>query len=139
MASTSFWDRHSMEDKVVQVLSGITYHDPNHHFGHPFLTAYQLAILIKERFPDTFLSFGHPIGGKDSGVSYSFTSYLAGQLSERIRDGTITNVEGGFRRRGKRQIQEGIEFIRCGRQDCLVLERKKPGCVPVDQSKNFLA
>lgn len=111
MASTSFWDIHSMEDKVVQVLSGITYHDPNHHFGHPFLTAYQLAILIKERFPDTFLSFGHPIGGKGSGVSYSFTSYLAGQLSEKIRDGMITNVEGGFLANEK---LEGIEFNDAG-------------------------
>ena len=96
MANVSFWDSHSMEDKVVQVLSSLTYHDRDHHFGRPFLTAYQLAVLIKERFPDTFHSFGHPIGGRDSGVSYSFTSNLAGQPSERIRNGTITCVDGGF-------------------------------------------
>ena len=108
MTGSSSWDSLSMEDKVVQVLSDIIYHYPNHHFGRPFLTAYQLAILINERFPDTFLSFGHSIGGRDSGVSYNFTSYLAGQLSERIRNGVITNVEKGFLSNSK---LEEIEFI----------------------------
>ena len=107
MTGVSFWDGHSMGEKVIEVLAEITYHDPNHHFRRPFLTAYQLAILVKERFPDTFRSFGHPIGGRGSGVSYSFTSYLAGQLSEKIKDRTITNIEGGFLSNEK---LEEIEF-----------------------------
>ena len=108
MTNVSFWETHVMDEKVLEVLVGINYHDRNHHFGRPFLTAYQLAILVKERFPETFNRFGHPIGGKDSGVSYSFTSYLAGQLSERIRNGVITNIEGGFLSNRK---LEGIEFV----------------------------
>ena len=41
-------------------------------------------------------------------MSYSFTSYLAGQLSERIRNRTITCIEGGFLSNEK---LEEIEFI----------------------------
>ena len=40
-------------------------------------------------------------------MSYSFTSYLAGQLSEKIKDRTITNIEGGFLSNEK---LEEIEF-----------------------------
>ena len=96
MATENFWETHDLEGKVVLVLEETTYHEPDHHFGRPFLAAYQLAILLKDRFPETFQNLGHPLGGKGSGVPYSFTSYLAGQLSRKINNGEITNVEGGF-------------------------------------------
>ena len=111
MTTGTFWDDHHLQEKITEVLAEITYNDPEHHFGRPFLTAYQLAILIKERFPDTFRRFGHPIGGRGSGVSYSFTSYLAGQLSQKIRDGAVANIEGGFL--SNQKLQE-IEFTDAG-------------------------
>ena len=82
--------------KIVGLLTEVSYHEADHHFGRPFLTAYQLAILFKERYPEEFRSFGHPVGGKDSGVRFSLSSYLAGQLSRRIKNGELPNVDGGF-------------------------------------------
>lgn len=96
MATGNFWEDNDLEQKIVEVLSAVTYYEPNHHFGRPFLTAYQLAILLKASFPETFRRFGHPIGGKGSGVRYSFTSYLAGQLSQKVLNGQVANIEGGF-------------------------------------------
>ena len=96
MTTPNFWDKHGLDEKVLAVLSGITYHNPEHHFGRPFLTAYQLAILLKERFPPVFQAFGHPIGGRGSGDHVGFAQYVAGQMSRRIRNGMLANVEGGF-------------------------------------------
>ncbi len=111
MTSGNFWNDNDLEEKIVEVLSETNYYQPDHHFGRPFLTAYQLAILVKAKHPQTFASFGHPIGGKDSGVQFSFTSYLAGQLSQKIRDGEIANIEGSFL--SNRQLM-GIEFNDAG-------------------------
>lgn len=111
MSTVSFWEDNRLEEKIVQMLAEITYYEPSHHLGRPFLTAYQLAILVKERFPDTFEGFGHPIGGKGSGDHYSFTSYLAGQLSQRIASGQVSNIEGGFL--SNRNLRE-IEFSNGG-------------------------
>ena len=33
------------------MLAELSYNEADHHFGRPFLTAYQLAILFKERYP----------------------------------------------------------------------------------------
>ena len=96
MSTESFWDIHDLERKIVDLLAGIQYFDPGHHFGRPFVTAYQLAILFKEMFPEDFRRFGHPLGGEGSGEHYSFTSYLAGQLSQKIKSGEILDIEGSF-------------------------------------------
>ena len=92
----SFWESQNIAAKLTDVLSRVTYVEPSHHFGRPFVTAYQLAILFKERFPYEVSRLGHPVGGKDSGVKFSLTSYLAGQLSTRIKSGEITDIEGCF-------------------------------------------
>ncbi len=96
MSTESFWEDRNLGQKIVDVLGGVTYVEPDHHFGRPFVTAYQLAVLFKERFREDFCDFGHPVGGKGSGVQFSLTSYLAGQLSAKIKSGEITNIEGRF-------------------------------------------
>ncbi len=97
MTTENFWGNNHLGQKIVEVLADVTYtSNPDHHFGRPFVTAYQLAIIFKERFPEKFSRFGHPIGGKDSGVQFSFTSYLAGQMSQKIKSGEISGIEGGF-------------------------------------------
>ena len=107
MMTGNFWADHDLGGKIVDVLTEVTYFRPDHHFGRPFLTAYQLAILIKARFPDTFQCYGHPIGGKGSGDRNSFSRYLANQLSQKILNGQLTNIEGGFL--SNRQLAD-IEF-----------------------------
>ena len=96
MRTGNFWENNDLEQKIVDLLADVTYTESDHHFGRPFVTAYQLAILFKERYPEEFKRFGHPVGGKDSGVQYSLTSYLAGQLSRKIKSGQVTRVKGSF-------------------------------------------
>ncbi len=94
MSAGTIWESHSLGPKVVELLGSLSY--DGHHLGRPFLTGYQLAILFKERFCNDFDSLGYPVGGLGSGTEFSLTSYLARELSQRIRKGEITNVEGGF-------------------------------------------
>lgn len=96
MILESFWKDNDLEEKVVKLLSRIEYYQPDHHLGRPFLTAYQLAIQFKQSHKTIFECFGHPLGGRGTGKHFSFTSYLAGQLSQRIKSGEIGGVEGAF-------------------------------------------
>ena len=107
MTTANFWESNGLDEKIVGLLAEVSYHEADHHFGRPFLTTYQLAIIFKERYPKEFRNLGHPVGGKDSGVRFSLSSYLAGQLSRRIKNGELPNIEGGFL--SNRRLQ-GIEF-----------------------------
>jgi hypothetical protein len=92
----SRWVEHDVEAKVVQVLADARY-DTTHHFGRPFLTAYQLALALDRRWPGLKDAVGYPqVGGRDSGVRATFARYLAAQLSRRILSGDLTCVEGAF-------------------------------------------
>ena len=91
----SQWDRLNMDAKIAQVLD-VQSHDPNHHFGRPFLTPYQIAIKFQQLFPQDFQTIGKPIGGKGTGQQDSLAQYIALELSRRIKSGAITNIEGRF-------------------------------------------
>ena len=91
----SIWDEHDLERKITDILSEIRPDDPAHHFGRPFLTAYQLAIEFARRFPQD-VPAGHQVGGRGVGQRYSLAQYLARELSRNMRDGRIRNIEGGF-------------------------------------------
>lgn len=90
------WQDNHFERKIESILSDINYYKPDHHFGRPFITAYQLAIEFAQRFPDDFDHLGYQIGGEGIGERVSLAQYLAGQLSERIKTGKITSIEGCF-------------------------------------------
>lgn len=92
----SKWERYDIETKVRAILSEVEYYKPEHHFGRPFLTAYQLAIEFEKRYNHEFTSLGYKVGGRGSGVQYSLTQYLAHELSTRIKSDEITDIEGGF-------------------------------------------
>ena len=72
------------------------YYKPDHHFGTPYVTPYQLAIMFKNRFPEDFERMGYPIGGEGTGVQFSLASYLAGQLSRKLERKELPNIEAGF-------------------------------------------
>ena len=93
MASDSFWDRNDLDRKVTEVLADVPL-GSNDHFGRQFLTAYQLAILFKVRFPEVFQSLGQPLGGVGTGERNSFAQYLAGQLAIKIRNQALPDIEG---------------------------------------------
>lgn len=93
--SQSTWDEFQLEDKIFRILS-VESHNPEHHFGRPFLTPYQIAIAFKNMFPDDFARIGKPVGGKGTGQQDSLAQYFALELSKRINGGSIQNIEGRF-------------------------------------------
>ncbi|MFZ0964776.1 MAG: hypothetical protein WAO35_28290 [Terriglobia bacterium] len=84
-----------MSTKISQILN-VQSHDSSHHFGRPFLTPYQIAIRFQKQFPVDVSTLGKPDGGKGTGQQDSLAQYVALELSRRIRDGRISNIEGRF-------------------------------------------
>lgn len=85
----SLWEVHQIEEKIRAILSDVEYYDPDHHFGRPFFTAYQLAIELEKRYPPVVAAIGYPIGGKGVGVKSSFSQYLARELSKKLNPMTF--------------------------------------------------
>ncbi len=90
------WENFSFEDRIRGILRDVNYYQDDHHFGRPFLTAYQIAIEFAIRYSDDFREIGLPIGGKDTGQHNSLSQYIAGQLSQRMKSGALSDFEGGF-------------------------------------------
>ena len=67
-----------------------------HHFGAPYLTAYQLAIKVNAARPDIATALGAAVGGKGTGAHSSLAQYLARELSRRIKSHTDYPVAGAF-------------------------------------------
>ena len=89
----SFWNDFSIEARIRGILD-VPPREPGHHFGRPFLTAYQIAISFAERYPDDHDLIGKQIGGKETGLSHSLSQYFARELSDRIRNCRMTGIEG---------------------------------------------
>jgi hypothetical protein len=91
---TSLWEQHGIEHRVVQILRDVPSHD--HHFGRPFLTAYQLAIEFDNRHHDITEQLQLEVGGAGTGVHVSLAKYLARQLSGKMKNNREFAVEGAF-------------------------------------------
>lgn len=91
---TSLWRQHNIEDRVIQILREVE--DRGHHFGRPFLTAYQLAIEFDRRHHDIVMQLGKEVGGAGTGERTSLAQYLALELSRQMRDNLNYPVEGAF-------------------------------------------
>ena len=96
MCTETFWADDDLERRITDILSANARRETEHHFGASFVTAYQLAILFKASCPAVFWRFDHPVGGRGSGDHVGFAQYIARQLSQRIKSGAITSVEGRF-------------------------------------------
>ncbi|WP_435020734.1 hypothetical protein TA3x_001991 [Tundrisphaera sp. TA3] len=94
MANVSDWELYRMEDSVRDILKDAPTH-PNHDTGHFFMTTFQIAIEFARRYQDSFDHMGRSIGGAGAGND-ALTIYLAGQLSRRIKAGSITDIEMQF-------------------------------------------
>ena len=90
----SIWQEHDVQGRIVEVLSDVP--DDGHHFGRPFMTAYQLAIEVDRRHPELATALNVTVGGAGTGVRTSLAQYLAGELSRRILQNPNHPVEGAF-------------------------------------------
>ena len=90
----SIWKDHAIEQRIREILASVP--DEGHHFGLPFLTAYQIAIAFDQRHPREAALIAKPVGGKDTGRHDSLAKYFANQLSRRIREGELPGIEGRF-------------------------------------------
>jgi hypothetical protein len=91
---SSLWQQHNIGDRVIQILREVE--DEGHHFGRPFLTAYQLAIEFDSRHHDIVTRLGKEVGGAGTGERTSLAQYLALQLSRQIRANPDYPIEGAF-------------------------------------------
>ena len=94
----SVWTEQGVLEKVCLALGDVTIVNPGgHHFGRPFMTAYQLAIKLDRAHPEVGRALGVEIGGNGTGSRNSLAQYLARELSRRINEaGEAYPVEGAF-------------------------------------------
>lgn len=92
----SDWEKYSIESKIIKILEDVPF-KKGHHFGRRFMTSYQIAVLFNKKFSKEAKSISQSIGGKGFGPQDSLAKYLSGQLSRRIKNGSLSNrIEGGF-------------------------------------------
>ncbi len=89
------WEQFEMDGKISEVLSMAKF-DTEHHFGKPYLTPYQIAIELTRRHPSLCEDLQMELGGAGTGLQNSLTQYIAQQLSTRIKNEEIGNIEGAF-------------------------------------------
>lgn len=83
---TSLWRQLDVETKVIDVLGSVEPTSSPRLGGRPFVSAYQLAILVDERYPEVRQALGDvPIGGAESGSRTSLAQYLAERVGAEIR------------------------------------------------------
>lgn len=71
-------------------------HDEDYYkaFGNPFLTIYQILSIWARNNKEDFISLGKPIGGAGAGKN-ALSINISRELSKKIQNGTITNIELG--------------------------------------------
>jgi len=88
-----YWVKYDFEARIRGILSSIVYKsNPDHHFGRPFLSAYQIAI----EYNNNVIAMGFVIGGKGVDTNKSLSRYMGSELSKNIKNGIINNIEGCF-------------------------------------------
>jgi hypothetical protein len=96
----SQWETYQFEQRIRTILRNFQYNgDDLTHFGQPFISAYQIAIVFAESHPEDFEKLGLPIGGRGTNESNSLTQYIARELSTRIKSREITDIEPAWFRR----------------------------------------
>jgi hypothetical protein len=104
---TSKWQQYNIGDLIIEILRSVE--DSGHHFGRPYLTAYQLAIEFDRRFHEGVVVYlEKEIGGVGTGVHTSLAQYLALELSRQIRDNPSYPVEGAFI---SNMFESGLSYV----------------------------
>lgn len=90
----SIWQDHSVDTRIREILASVP--ESGHHFGRSFLSAYQIAIAFNQRYAHTAGLIAKPVGGTHTGRYDSLAQYFANQLSQRIRNGELRDIEGRY-------------------------------------------
>lgn len=95
----SEWEE--IEEAIVEILNSedaVSYNEKKreHHYGNPFLTAHQIALLLKEKFNHLKGIASRNVGGEGEG-NRTIAWYIADQLSKKIKKQKNTGrIEGAF-------------------------------------------
>ncbi len=92
----SIWDEQNVLDHVLASLNSVPLVNDAHHFGRPWLSAYQLAIKVNELAPQVATALGVTVGSRGTGSQTSLAQYLARELSRKIKADGSYPVEGAF-------------------------------------------
>lgn len=93
----SRWIEWEMEHKIREVLADVENdRGSDHHFGRPLYTAMQIAIGICRRYPGFLEETGMELGGEGTGDQETLARYIARELSKKINEERITDIEGFF-------------------------------------------
>lgn len=94
----SKWDQNDMENEIRLALGSVKPSEKykDHHFRRPFITAYQLAILLSENDPSLCSKLEKQLGGKGTDEHHSLSQYVANELSARIKSKEIMDIDGVF-------------------------------------------
>ena len=88
------WATENVEQRIHEVLTAVAEGVPGHHFGPPFVTAYQLAIALDRQYPEIREALALELGGEGTGERQSFSQYLGRELSRRINLDPTYPIEG---------------------------------------------
>lgn len=87
--SDSEW-KDNFEHRVITLLQSDHFGlRESHHFGIPFVSAYQIAVAFEDHYPEICQRYGKGIGSDYKGMS-NLAAYIARQLSQNIK----SDVEG---------------------------------------------
>ena len=105
----SIWQHHAIERRIREILASVDNKD--HHFGRPFVTAYQIAIAFDQNYPHEARLIGKPVGGKDTGTHDSLAKYFANQLSRLISEDKLPGIEGRYL---SGRFLNSLQYDNCG-------------------------
>lgn len=90
----SDWKKFDFEGKLQAILQSSEFRTKKaHHFDHPYVSAYQLAVAFERQYPELCQKLDKVIEGAGRGIEGkdSLTRYIAQQLSAHIKAASDKN------------------------------------------------
>ncbi len=88
----SDWDDFGVQELVLRILRKHA-GDAGQHLGRPYMTADQIALVLKQQYGELFLRLDMPLGGEETEDRPSLAGYIDRQLTQKLR-ARARDVEG---------------------------------------------
>ena len=95
-SNQTIWEQYDFTGKVIEVLSRFQTQQNDRAAEPTFLTAYQLAIELKEGYAAGIDLPDWPVGGEGLGEYNSLAQYLARYLPPKVRNGEIDRIQVAY-------------------------------------------